>query len=136
VQTVTNEDRRPIQLGGEPVPMAAAMRTVLMQFEEKAEQIGVGDGVYGGRVVDELLGIIRTWLGLLEQQPGQGEAGYALQLAFDLARQSGNPMRAIVRAADIISHPLDTKMITVDNVGLPTDPAWREQHGIGPAEPR
>ncbi|MGK5677651.1 hypothetical protein [Actinoplanes sp. URMC 104] len=112
------------------VPLADAMRTTLMQHDPKYGAVGAGD-LNGQALADHLLWCIETWVADLEQQIGQGEQHAALQLAFDIARTTRDPMNAIIKAANFTRVHLDQKVTAVDNLGLPTDDGWRERHGVG-----
>jgi hypothetical protein len=124
-----HEDYRTV---GTTIPLADAMRTTLMMLEHPDTR---ESKMNADELAEHLKMCIRTWLASLEEYLGQGDDAYALQLVFDLARVTGNPMRSIIHAADLLKVNLTQKVELVDQLGLPTDLDWREQRGIDPAIP-
>lgn len=115
------------------IPLADAMRTTLLQHDPQYGAVGAGE-LKGQALADHLLSVIGSWVADLERKVGQGEQHAALQLAFDYARKTGNPMNGIIKAADWCEVLLSDEITAVDDSGYPTDEAWRRRMDLLDAE--
>lgn len=118
------------------IPLADAIRTTLLMQQDKLTALDPADTAGALQLAAFLMQCMQTWLYSLEGELGQGDVAAALQIAFDKARTSRDPMRAIVNTADLAGIRLAQEITTIDNLGLPVDEQWRDRRGIQQAGER